>query len=88
MLDVVGRYHCMQFKVIIQNQENGKKNNFRPDLGPLGPNSDCQFFFLKNLASSVTRYHGQLSSCIITEKINDPILKEFSDRRTEGQTDE
>ena len=65
MLDVVGRYHCMQFKVIIQNQ-----------------------FFLKNLASSVTRYHGQLSSCIITEKINDPILKEFSDRRTEGQTDE
>ena len=79
----------MQFKVMIQNQENGKKTHFRPDLGPLGPNSD---FFLKNLASSVTRHHGQLSSCIKTEKINDPILKEFSDRRTdrrtEGQTDE
>ena len=40
-------------------------------------------FFVKNLASTVTRYHGQLS-----EKTNDPILWKFSDRRTDGQRDE
>ena len=44
----------------------------------MGPNS-----FVKNLASPVTRYHGQLS-----EKTNDPILWKFSDRRTDGQRDE
>ena len=65
-----------------------KIKSFGPNFGTFGLNSSHQIFFLKNLASSVTRYHGQLSSCIITEKINDPILKEFSDRRTEGQTDE
>ena len=45
-------------------------------------------FFFKNLASSVTRYHGQLSSCTISEKTNDPILRKLSDGRTDGQTDE
>ena len=44
------------------------------------------------MASSVTRYHGQLSSCTIIEKTNDPILKKLSndgwaDGRTNGQTD-
>ena len=38
--------------------------------------------FFKNLASSVTKYHGQLSSCKISEKINDPILRKFRDGRT------
>ena len=37
-------------------------------------------FFFKNLASLVTRYHGQLSSCT-TEKTNDPILRKLSDGR-------
>ena len=37
---------------------------------------------------SVTRYHGQLSSCTISEKTNDPILRKLSDGRTDGQTDE
>ena len=48
----------------------------------------CQFFFffLKNLAPSVTRYHGQLSSCTI-EKINDSILRKLSDGRMDGWTD-
>ena len=41
------------------------------------------FFPLKNLALSVTRYHAQLSSCTISEKNNDPILRKLSD----GQTD-
>ena len=42
----------------------------------------------KNLASSGTRYHGQLSSCTISEKTNDLILRKFSNERTDGQTDE
>ena len=33
------------------------------------------FIFFKNLTSSVTRYHVQLSSCTISEKTNDPILR-------------
>ena len=45
------------------------------------------FFFSKNLASSVTRYHGQLSSCKISEKINDAIFRKLSDGQTDGQAD-
>ena len=45
------------------------------------------FFFFKNFASSATRYHGQLSSSIISEKTNHPILRKVSDGRTDGQTD-
>ena len=44
-------------------------------------------FFFKNLASSFTRYHGQLSTCTTSEKTNDPILRKLSDGRTDGQTD-
>ena len=55
--------------------------------GPiLAINSGCQFFFT-NLASSVTRYHGQISSCIISEKTNNPILRKLSRGRTDGRTD-
>ena len=47
-------------------------------------------FFLKNLTLSLTRYYSQLSSCKISEKTNDPILRKLSDRGTdrqmEGQT--
>ena len=42
--------------------------------------------FFKNLVSSVTRCHGQLSSGTISEKANHPILRKFSDGRTDGQT--
>ena len=79
----------MQFQGKLMNQtwENAKKNpSFRPDFGP---NSSGQHFFFKNLTSSVTRYHGQLSSCKISEKTNDPILKNLvTDGRTDGRTDE
>ena len=44
-------------------------------------------FFFKNLASSVTRYHSQLSLCTISEKTNDPILRRVSDRQTDRWTD-
>ena len=52
-----------------------------PKFGP-------QNFFLKDLAWSVTRYHGQPSSCTILEKTNDPILRKFNDGRTDRQMDE
>ena len=43
-------------------------------------------FFLQKSGSSVTRCHGQLSSCTISEKTNDPILRKVSDGQTDGQT--
>ena len=53
-------------------------------------NSAAKIFF-KILAASVTRYRGRLPSCKISEKINDPILRKFSDGRRDrppdGQTD-
>ena len=60
-------------------------------LGPILPHlaqTRAINFFFKNLAPSVTRYHGQLSSCTISEKTNDLILRKLSDGRTDGQTDE
>ena len=41
-----------------------------------------------SLASSVTRSHGQLSSCTKSEKNNDAILRKFSDGQTERLTKE
>ena len=86
----------MQFQGKLMNPtcENGEKSNFGPDLGTLDPNLGRQNLFFKNLAPSVTRYYGQLSSCTITEKTNDPILRKISDgltdigmdRRTDRQT--
>ena len=67
-----------------------KKTHFGPNFGPMIPNSSRNFFF-KNLSSSVTRYYGQLSSCTISKKTNDSILRKFkagrTNRRTDGQTD-
>ena len=42
---------------------------------------------MKNLASPVTRYHGQLSSRIASEKTDDPVLRKLADRQTDRQTD-
>ena len=67
-----------------QTFENDKKPSFGPDFGP---NSDCQLFKI-NLASSLTRYHGQLSSCTISKEANDSFLRKRSDGRTDRQMDE
>ena len=42
----------------------------------------CRKFFFKNVASSVTRYHGQLSPCIISDKTDDAILRKLIDEWT------
>ena len=64
-----------------------KKPSLRPDFGPFDPNSGHQFSSFKNLASSVTRYHDELT-CTISET-NDPFLRKPSDgqrvRRTDGR---
>ena len=44
----------------------------------------AKFFFL---ASPVTRYHDQLSSCTISEKTNYSILRKFSEGGTNRQKD-
>ena len=53
------------------------------DLGPLGHIRAAIFV----VASSVTSYHAQLSSCTVSEETSDPTLEKFSDGRTDRQTD-
>ena len=79
-------YH-ISGKVMNQIWENGKKLNLAPDFGSFGPNSSRQNFFFKNLTLSVTRYHGQLSSCTTSEKNNDPILRKLSEGQPDAQMD-
>ena len=87
MLDIVASYHCMQFQGKLKNQtwETGKKTLLLGLI--LAQIWATNFFFFKNLTLSVTRNHGQLSSCTISEKTNDPILRKLSDGRTDRQTD-
>ena len=90
MLDIVASYHCMQCqgKLRKQNSENDKKPSFRPDFCPFLPNSDCHSFSQKS-GFVITRYNGQLSSCTLSEKTNDPMLRKLSDGQTDRQqTDE
>ena len=68
---------------MIQTQENAEKPHFGPNLCPLDPKFRPSKFTFKNLPSSVTRFHDQLSSCTKSEKANDPIFRKLSD----GQAD-
>ena len=81
-----GPFMQFQGKCVWSKLKKSQKPHFGSDLGALGPYSGRHSFFFKNLASSVTRY-GQLSSCTISEKTNDPILKKFNDGRTDRQID-
>ena len=63
------------------------KNLFWTWFRPVGPKFEQLIFFLKNLALSVTRYYGQLSSFTISEKTKDPILRKFYDGKTDRRTD-
>ena len=72
MLDMVASYHRMQFQGTLLRQAR--------DFGPLCPNSGPSIFFQKS-------DFYQLSSCTISEKTNDPILRKLSDRRTDRWTD-
>ena len=69
------------------NSRKWRKTSFWAWFRSIGPKFRLPNFFLKNLTSSITRYHGQLSSCTISEKTNDSILRKFSDWRKDGRTD-
>ena len=66
---IVASYHCVWFQGMAKNLVSS------PFLGGLAQIRAAKFFFI---ASSVARYYGQLSSCAISEKTNDPILKKLS----------
>ena len=55
-------------------------------FGLLSPHSGHQSILLKS-GLAVTRYHGQLSSCTLSAKTNDPIFRKLSDGRTDARTD-
>ena len=65
---------------MMETQINAEKPHFGHNLCPLDPKFRASKFTFKNLPSSVTRFHGQLSSCTIA---NDPIFRKLSD----GQAD-
>ena len=65
--------------------KNTKFGSYFSRFGLFALNAGRRFFLKKkNLVPSVSRYHGQLSSCIISEKTNNPILRKW---RTDGKTD-
>ena len=65
-----------------------KKPSFGPILAHLAQIWGAKFFFLKDLAASFFRYHSQLSSCTISEKNNDSILRKLSDGQTNRRAGE
>ena len=81
VLPLLGVRHCHKLSlhaiprenIWSKTQENDKKPHFGPDLIPVGSKFGLPIFLKKNLTSSVTRYHGQLSLRTISEKTNDPI---------------
>ena len=56
-------------------------------FGSVRPKLRLQNFLFKNLASPITRYHGELSYCTISEITNYPILRKLSDRQMGVLTD-
>ena len=92
MLEIVASCNCMQFQEKTSNP-NSRKWQKKLIFGLIQAHwteiRDAKTFF-KNLASSVTRYHGQVSSCKISGKTNDPILRKFryTERRTDRQNNE
>ena len=63
------------------------KTSFWAWFRPNGPKYGPPKFFFKNLAASLTRYHGQLLSCKIPEKTNDSVLRKLSDGWMDRQID-
>ena len=62
ILTIVSNFHCMQFQGKLRNQtcEMTKKTQFQAQFWPLRPKLGLPNVFKKNLAQSVTTYHGQL----------------------------
>ena len=87
MLDTVASYHCVQFQGKLRKLDKMAANLVSGRiLGHLAQICAAIFFF-KNLSPSVTRYHSQLSSSVISEKTYDPTSRKLSGGRTDGRTD-
>ena len=80
MLDILASYPCMQFQGKSKLNKMVKKPHFGSDLGPLVPNSGSQFFFFKDFALSVTRYHHVQYQKLLT-------IRSCENLVTNGQTD-
>ena len=72
-VDIIASNHCMQFQGKLKNQNMRKwkkKTSFGHDFGPMAQiRTVRKFFIFKNLTWLVIRYHSQLSSCTISEKL-------------------
>ena len=84
-------FHAITWKTYDPTTIKLPKSLFWVWFRPVGPKFGPPNFF-KNLASPVTRYHGQhgqLSSCSLSEKTNNPILRKLwlKDGRTNRQMD-
>ena len=67
VLDIVARYHRM--RNYDPSSRKWRKNLFWARFKLVGPKFAPSIFFSKYLASLVTRFHGQLSSCTISESL-------------------
>ena len=81
----------MQFegKLIIQIQENAEKPHFGPDLGRLGPNSGCHFFFSsskiwlrQSLDDMVSYHHEQYRKKLMIQSSENLVTGGQTGRRT------
>ena len=79
--------HASSRKTNEPNRRKWQKTSFWAWVWPIWPQFRLPIFFFpkKNLALSVTRCHGQLSSSTTSEKTNNPILRKFSDGRIDRQ---
>ena len=75
-------------KMFNPNSRKWGKTSFWAWFRLIGPKFGPPIFLKKNLALSVTRYHGHLSSYVqYQKKTNDPIARKFCEGRTDGRTD-
>ena len=81
-------FYAIPRKAYDPNSRKQKKISFWARFRPAGSIFEPPTFSFKNLVSSVTRYYDEISSCTISDKTNDPILRKFSDLPTDRQTDE
>ena len=94
ILPLVEVRHCCKLSFYVNSRKTNEPNlrkwqktYFRARSESIWPKFRLSIFFFKNLASTVTRYHGQLSSCTISEKTNGQILRKLSDGRRDEGTD-
>ena len=85
-------FHAISRKTCDPNSVKWLKTLLWVWFRPVGLKYGPPIFFFKNLASLVTKYHdqhGQLSSCSLSEKTNNPILRKLwlKDGRTNRQMD-